>query len=233
MRYRSPRLGFWCISSQTIVRKPPTVLYLAKISSELLNKANAHILAVWNYESIRYLFRNFYGFMLAWGTEGGRAVAKLSALFLALFMVLPGFSYERGTLKDVRNVIVAGIKHYQRHGLKKALKKFNDNPAPEFYYNDIFLGVASQGEEGVILANPDDLKSVGKKVKLIQDTRGKYVGKDVIKKVKELKAAGKKGGWLPIIYLVNPVNNEVERKQVYIRLHDGYIFGSGIYHPNE
>ena len=166
------------------------------------------------------------------------SLISLRNLFLALVigvgMAPSAYSYyKRGTVKDVQRVIKAGIQYYRKHGAEKAFEKFNYDPVPEFFKGDTILAVISQGEEGVIMANPDDLDSVGTKVKDKQDLRGSKVGRALIRKVAELKAASKKGGWLKSFYFVNPVTNEAERLRSFIYLYDGYIFASGIFLEND
>ena len=102
-------------------------------------------------------------------------------------------SYTRGTVEDVQRIIKTSIHYYRKHGGEKAFQKFNHDPAPEFFDEDTFIAIATQGEEGIVVVNPDDLESLGTKVKDKQDLRGANIGKAIIKKVAELKAASKKG----------------------------------------
>jgi len=45
-------------------------------------------------------------------------------------------------------------------------------------------------------------------------------------------SATKKGAWIEYLW-EDPVNKEVLSKSAWVVEHDGYIFGSGIYHPDK
>ena len=130
-------------------------------------------------------------------------------------------------------MVKLAVQYYRKHGAEQAFHKFNYDPHPDFFDCDIFIGVAEQKEEGVVLANPHDLDLVNTKVKNGLDAAGASAGKAVIKKVVELKAAGKRAGWLRSFYFINPINDEPERKRIFIYLYDNYIFASGFYKIND
>lgn len=94
---------------------------------------------------------------------------------------------------------------------------------PEFQGMELYVYVI-RDSDGVIVAHGDDKSLIGKNSNAITDIDGKNIGDMIHNK------ATSDGAWIEYISK-DPVNNEFLPESVWIKKYDGYIFGSGIFHP--
>jgi signal transduction histidine kinase len=95
---------------------------------------------------------------------------------------------------------------------------------PEFQGMELYVYVI-RDSDGIIVAHGEDKSLIGKNADSIGYIDGENVG-DVIHDL-----ATENGAWVQYT-AEDPVNKELLPESAWIKKHDGYIFGSGIFHPN-
>lgn len=96
---------------------------------------------------------------------------------------------------------------------------------PEFQGMELYVYVIRESD-GIIVAHGDDKTLVGKNIESITEIDGQNVGKII------QNSASEDGKWIEYISK-DPVNKKFLPESVWIKEHDGYIFGSGIFHPEK
>jgi signal transduction histidine kinase len=125
---------------------------------------------------------------------------------------------ERGTAEEAKALVARAIESYKAEG--KAVFTKITAPSTEFRDRDLYVFVI--GPDHKVVAHGLDAKRVGRDVTKFVDPDGKAYGKEFITKASE------SGSWVDYKFR-DPLTDKVLRKSSWIVLHDGYIFGSGIY----
>lgn len=150
-----------------------------------------------------------------------RLPVLLAAAFLA-FAPAASADGHAGSAEEAQAMVARAIAHYDAVGTEAALATFNDDPAPEFADGDLYVFVF--GPDGAIVAHGVDPSALGRKLEDLEDADGKRFGEEM------LATASMDGTWVDYKW-TNPVSGEIEPKSSWIVLHDGHLFGVGIYNP--
>jgi len=95
-------------------------------------------------------------------------------------------------------------------------------PAGGFRQDDLYIFVIGTGPDARVVAHGLDRGRIGEVVAGLMDSRGKAYGKAL------LAGATPEGAWVDY-FRVNPQSGKDEPKSSWVVLHDGYIFGCGVY----
>ena len=152
-------------------------------------------------------------------TQGLRALA--ATLCLA-FAVSASASDERGTAEEAQAMVARAIASYDEMGSDAALARFNEDPAPEFLDRDLYIFV--YGPDDAIVAHGVDPSLLGRTYSSFTDIDGKQFGEEM------RQTASAEGTWVDYKW-INPATGEIEQKSSWLVLHDGHLFGVGIYKP--
>ncbi|MES2258219.1 MAG: cache domain-containing protein [Pseudomonadota bacterium] len=106
-------------------------------------------------------------------------------------------------------------------GKDKALAQFSD-PQGGFVDRELYIVVLDF--QGTSLANGNNRKMIGKQLMELRDVDGRYFARE---SVALAKTSGK--GWLQPFTFVNPANQALEKKLVYLERVDDYLVLSGVY----
>ena len=144
---------------------------------------------------------------------------------LLLFACISTVSAQemRGTAEEAQAMVASAVEYYKQMGAEVAFDKFTNDPGPEFREKDLYVFVANV-EEDLLVAHGTLPDQVGQSNLGLLDADGRDIGQIV------LDAASMEGGWAEYKYM-NFSSGEVENKRSWVVLHDGYIFGVGIYEP--
>lgn len=96
---------------------------------------------------------------------------------------------------------------------------------PEFHGMELYV-YAIKKSDGVIVAHGDDKSLVGKNIEAITEVDGENVANMI------MDSATEDGKWIEYVSM-DPVNKKFLPESVWIKEHDGYIFASGIFHPEK
>jgi cytochrome c len=140
-------------------------------------------------------------------------------ILLTWYIISPGaVAAERATAEEAQAMVARAIDVYNAEG-KEAFNKITA-PSTEFRDRDLYVFVI--GPDHKVVAHGFDANRVGSDVTENVDPDGKAYGKEFIAKANE------SGSWVD--YKFNdPLSGKVLPKSSWIVLHDGYIFGVGIY----
>lgn len=143
------------------------------------------------------------------------------AVTLLLVWAAPGMaSDERGTAEEAQDMVARAIAYYDEVGADAAFARFNTDPVPEFLNRDLYVFVF--GPDGTKLVHSVDSSLVGRTLESYIDVDGKRFGEEM------RQTASPNGTWVDYKWM-DPVTGEVERKSSWMVLHDGHLFGVGIY----
>ena len=118
-------------------------------------------------------------------------------------------------------MVADAIAYYDANGDMATFEMINaDNP--RFHRDDLYVFVIA--DSGMSHAHPVKNELVGKDLTTLQDANGKLFVEEFI------EVAGADGAWVDYVW-EDPTSGEVEDKSSWVVLHDGYIFGAGIYKP--
>lgn len=121
---------------------------------------------------------------------------------------------------EAEAMVKAAIAFAKEKGREAALREVS-NPKGAFKKGELYVFVYDL--EGKVLAHGGDVRRVGTNQFNGKDPDGKFYVKE---RIELAKTKGK--GWQDYKFL-NPVDGKVEAKTSYIELHDGMIFGCGVY----
>jgi len=127
---------------------------------------------------------------------------------------------ERATAEEAQAMVARAIEAYKAEG-KAAFSKMTV-PSTEFRDRDLYVFVI--GPDHKVVAHGLDATRIGRDVTKFVDPDGKAYGKEFIAKANE------SGSWVEYKFR-DPITDKMLRKSSWIVLHDGYIFGAGIYAP--
>ncbi|HJV21180.1 MAG TPA: cache domain-containing protein [Holophagaceae bacterium] len=143
-----------------------------------------------------------------------------STALAALAITLPALSLAADEKADAEAMVKAAIAFAKAKGKDAALKEVS-NPKGQFRKGELYVFVYDL--EGKVLAHGGDVRRVGSNQLNGKDPDGKFYVKD---RIELAKAKGK--GWQDYKF-TNPQTSKVEQKTSYIELHEGMIFGCGVY----
>jgi signal transduction histidine kinase len=132
----------------------------------------------------------------------------------------PALSADRGTAEEAQNMVRRAVEAY----MDKGKDAFGQITAPSTTFRDKDLYVFVIGADLRIVAHGFDPKRIGVDVSTLKDPDGKEYGKEFLAK------ASAEGAWVDYKFK-DPNSGEVLPKSSWVVLHDGFIFGCGIYKP--
>ena len=135
---------------------------------------------------------------------------------LAALLAAPIASAD-GEEARVRALVDRAVEDYRSNG-SNALVKMSQ---PDGGYLDGELYIFVLGPD-IVLAHAGTPASVGQKANTTLDWDGTPVGERI------RKAATSDGNWATYHHR-NPATGRVEHKRSWVRIHDGLIFGAGLY----
>ena len=117
-------------------------------------------------------------------------------------------------------MVASAIAYYDKVGAGAAFETFNELPDPEFRRADLYIFVVAA--DGTTLAHAANPSRVGQNVSGMMDVEGTPFG------AMFLEQATPEGAWVDYKWQ-DPVSGEIEPKSSWVVLHDGHIFGCGVY----
>ncbi|HYD98588.1 MAG TPA: cache domain-containing protein [Alphaproteobacteria bacterium] len=146
----------------------------------------------------------------------------LMGAILGLFLAGQALAAEFGTAEEAKAMVERALAAIKQNGPEAAFKQFED-PQGGFKDRDLYVFVYDMN--GVNLSHGANKALIGKNLKDLKDTDGKFLIQEMIK----LAAAGG-DGWVDYKWQ-NPVSKKIEAKSSYVK-GDGALFvGVGIYKP--
>ncbi len=129
---------------------------------------------------------------------------------------------QRGTARDAQDMVEHGILLFEDEGAANAFAAINLG-TPQFRHHDLYLFVLD-AQDGLVVADALHPDRVGVDALALKDVNGTTFGRNMIEQ------ATKHGVWVDYAF-ENPMTGQVEPKSSWVVLHDGYVFGCGIYNP--
>lgn len=145
----------------------------------------------------------------------------LSISALLSFSAVVNADIMRGTPEEAQAMVAKAIEHYNQVGSEAAFDKFTNDPAPEFSEKDLYVFVINKSED-LLVAHGKEPMRVGEPNQGFLDADGVDIGVTII------NTATPEGAWAKYKYQ-NFESGKVENKSSWVVLHDGYIFGVGVY----
>ena len=152
------------------------------------------------------------------------ALAGSACLALA---ITGGASAEvvRSTPEAAQTMVERAIAHYQAVGEDQAFADFND-AAGDFVDGELYVIVCTS--EGIYKTHAHNAALIDNDILMdIQDVNGNYP----VRRIVDSLASSPDGGWVDYVW-VNPANEALENKRVYVAEHAGYAFAVGYYEAN-
>jgi cytochrome c len=147
---------------------------------------------------------------------------RLGAALVVLLLALPAFAAgERGTAEEAQALVARAIAHYDAAGGEAAFAAFQV-PAGDFVDRDLYVFVFGPG--GTIVSHGGDAELVGVPADGLVDVDGVPFGAQF------MEQATADGVWIDYKWK-DPVTGDVQPKSSWVVLHDGHVFGVGIYKP--
>jgi len=151
----------------------------------------------------------------------GLITAVLAIIILAgnTYVINPidSFSESPG---DAQKLVNSAIELYDMRG-EDAFPRIDVDP--EFKGQELYVFVIRDSDGTIIADGGRERTLIGKNIDDIKDINGKDIGEIIHDR------AAEDGIWVNYLWK-DPANNQILPKQVWLVKHDGYIFGSGIYH---
>ena len=145
------------------------------------------------------------------------SLAVAAALGMGALCPPPTWASDRDQAVKMVNGAIESVK---KNGTEKAFAEIT-NKKGRFHAGELYVFVYDLS--GNVVAHGQDEKLVGTNQLDAVDVDGKYYVKERIALVKE-----KGEGWQDYKFK-NPVSGKVEPKTSFVKKHDNYIFGCGIY----
>ncbi len=154
----------------------------------------------------------------------GNGMRMFAAALLVMVVWLPGVQAEEyhGTAEEAQIMVGQAVAYFDEVGARKAFTKFSDDPAPMFLKGDLYVFVIDGN--GTIVAHGVDPSLIGRDATQLEDVDGKKFGQEM------LSEASMDGTWVDYKWK-DPLTDAIEPKSSWVVLHDGYVFGVGIYKP--
>jgi cytochrome c len=152
-------------------------------------------------------------------------LALLAGLFLSLQVAADEQTAEeqRGTAEEAQALVAKAIALYDATNAETAFAAYN-NREGEFVDGDLYIFV--YGPDRTVVSHGADVQLIGTPIDTLIDIQGKPFGAAI------MDGATEQGVWTDYTWY-NPVNRELHAKSSWIVLHDGYVFGAGIYLADE
>jgi len=147
--------------------------------------------------------------------------AYLTILFIVAGVAVSAHAADRGTAKEAQLMVERAIIAYDSQGAADAFATFTMAQPP---YRDRDLYIFVFDTDGVILAHAGLPELVGQNMMEVRDAN------DVPLKRRMVEQATENGVWVDYLFQ-DPLTGETAPKSSWVVLHDGYVFGSGIYTP--
>ena len=126
----------------------------------------------------------------------------------------------RGTALEAQAMVARAIAAYESEG--NAAFVAMTAPRKDFVDRDLYMFVV--GPDNIVVAQGVDASRVGTDVTTLTDADGFAYGAAIV------DTATPEGAWLSY-KREDPLTGAIEEKMSWLRLHDGYVFGCGIYVP--
>jgi cytochrome c len=132
------------------------------------------------------------------------------------------FSLASAATDDARAVKMVNnaIEFFKTHGKDKTFAEIM-NKQKRFHDGELYVFVYDL--HGNMMAHGQDASLVGTNRLNVTDSSGKEYVKERFELIKQ-----KGEGWQTYRYK-NPVTGKVENKKTFVKKHDAFIFGSGVY----
>ena len=131
----------------------------------------------------------------------------------------------RSSPDEAEALVEVAIAHYDAVGEEQAFADFNDADGA-FVDNDLYVIVCTM--EGIYRTHAHNAALIDNDILWdIQDVNGVYP----VRRIVESAGTTPDGGWVEYVW-VNPVNEALEKKRVYVAEHAGYAFAVGYYEAN-
>ena len=128
---------------------------------------------------------------------------------------------QHGTREQAQAMVAKAIALYDEKG-KAAFEVMDQGAASGFRQEVLYIFVIGTGPDARVVAHGLDPQRIGAVVATLTDSRGKAYGKQL------LEGATPEGAWVNYDR-VKPESGKEEPKSSWVVLHDGYIFGCGVY----
>jgi len=147
------------------------------------------------------------------------------ALFAAAFLlaVQAPADEQRGTAEQAQALVASAVAFYDANGKEAAFAVIEDK-AGQFVNYDLYVFV--YGPDRTIVAHGADTSLNGTPVDTLFDINGKPFGTAL------MDGATEEGVWIDYTWY-NPVDRALHPKSSWVVLHDGHVFGAGIYLQGE
>ena len=127
---------------------------------------------------------------------------------------------ERGSADEAVDLVESAIEAYDANGAAV----FVDMTAPSTTYVDRDLYIFVFDPNHLLVAHGANAELIGDDATILVDANGVPFGNTMI------VTADEDGEWVDYMWM-DPLTGTEVPKSSYVVLHDGYIFGSGIYLP--
>jgi cytochrome c len=131
-----------------------------------------------------------------------------------------GFAFAASSADQAKAMVEKAAALVKANGKEKAVKEFND-PKGQFVKGELYIFAYEMN--GVVIANPNNLKTVGMNLMEMPDVDGKLFRKEGIELAKKNGS-----GWVDYKYK-NPQSGKVEQKTSLFRKAEDIVVGCGIY----
>lgn len=139
----------------------------------------------------------------------------------ALMLAHVAGAAEFGTPDEAMAMLERALSHYDKAGREAAFKDFSDNKGP-FVDRDLYVLVMDTNS--VMLAHGANRGLIGKNLSELKDVNGKFILPSMV----EMAKSNPLGGWVEYVW-TNPTTKKLDPKKTWVKLHDGMIFGVGVY----
>jgi len=159
------------------------------------------------------------------------------AILICLFIVPSVNAQQRGTPAEAKKLVEQAVAYVKANGEEKALKEFS-KPRGKFLKEEQYLFgydlneaskddlyIFAYGSKGVLMANPQAPKLVGKNLYNETDSKGKLFRKEIVDIANSYGS-----GWVDYTYM-NPVTKKEEFKITYCQKVGNLIVCCGAYLP--
>ncbi|MEX2202357.1 MAG: cache domain-containing protein [Dongiaceae bacterium] len=127
---------------------------------------------------------------------------------------------ERGSAGEAKDMVERAIDTYDAQGTASFAAM--TAPSTEFVDRDLYVFVIAP--DRLLVAHGASADLIGDDVTVLVDANGKGFGREFVER------ATPEGAWVDYTWL-DPLSGEQVQKSSWVVLHDGHIFGTGIYKP--
>lgn len=140
-------------------------------------------------------------------------------LLLVLMAMPPAEAQRRATPEEAQAAVSAAVARYDEAGAAAAFAEITGG-VPAFRHDDLYVFVVAL--DGTVAAHGGNPDFVG------QDARGFHDGDGRAFVLEQIEIATPEGLWHDYRW-ADPLTGEMVPKTSWIVLHDGYVFGAGVY----